>query len=69
MTVAYDGRKNLLGASLFVLSLSLLVIGVGATLFAVVRLYARAPATRLQSRITFVAGRSPALALSGLPSR
>src|SRR4029077_2977560 len=56
MTVAYNGEANRLGAALFILSLLLLVIGLGSCLVAVVRLYARTPKSRHLARIIVVGG-------------
>src|SRR5437868_12238623 len=46
MTVAHDGRPNALGATLFVLSLCIVVAGVGGCLVGLVRLYAASPRSR-----------------------
>ena len=50
-TVAFDGQPNHLGASLFVASLATLVVGMGATLIGLVRLYSNAPNARTLARI------------------
>ncbi len=47
MTVAYDGQPNRLGALLFVLSLCVVVLGLGGCLLGFVRLYSR-PAASLR---------------------
>src|SRR5438045_8307484 len=46
MTVAHDGQPNALGASLFILSLCIVVVGVGGCLVGLVRLYAGSPRSR-----------------------
>jgi hypothetical membrane protein len=46
MTVAYDHRPNRLGAGLFVLSLLLLVVGLGSTVARIARRLAEHPAAR-----------------------
>jgi hypothetical membrane protein len=56
MTVAYDGRSNRLGALLFVVSLGVLVLSLGAALVAFIRLYSRAAMPRLLARAAGVVG-------------
>jgi hypothetical membrane protein len=56
MTVAYDGRTNTIGATLFVASLTLLVVGLGGALFGFVRLYASPRARRLVRGAQIVGG-------------
>lgn len=46
MTVAWNGQPNKLGATLFVLSMALLVVGMGGALAGFVRLYALTPKGR-----------------------
>ena len=46
MTVAHDGEPNRIGALLFVLSLTILVVGMGACLFGFVRIHSKVPASR-----------------------
>ena len=46
MTVAYNGQANRIGASLFVVSLVVLVIGFGMTMWWFIRLYSNTPTTR-----------------------
>src|SRR3954468_20007814 len=50
MTVAYNGQSNRLGASLFVGSLLLLLIGLGTCLLTIVRLSSAARASRPWAR-------------------
>lgn len=45
-TVTFSGQPNRISASLFVASLLAVVVGLGATLIAIVRLYGREPASR-----------------------
>jgi hypothetical membrane protein len=66
MTVAYDGRRNVVGAALFVLSLLLLVVGLGGCLLAFVRLYARSPRARRWARAAGVVGMLAAAAFVGV---
>lgn len=47
MTVAHDGRVNTLGAILFVVSLTTLVVGLGGAVIGLIRLYSDATARRL----------------------
>ncbi|HSQ32019.1 MAG TPA: hypothetical protein VLN49_19315 [Gemmatimonadaceae bacterium] len=47
MTVAHDGRVNTLGAILFVVSLTTLVVGLGGALVGLIRLYSNEAARRL----------------------
>lgn len=53
MTVAYDGQPNRAGAVLFVVSLLVLLLGLGGALLALLRQYSAAPAAR---RFAIVAG-------------
>ncbi len=46
MTVAHDGEPNRLGAMLFVLSLIVLLVGLGGCLLGFVRMHSDAPASR-----------------------
>lgn len=66
MTVAYNGQRNVFGASLFILSLLLLVIGLGVCLVGVVRLYARSPSSRAMTRIIVIGGAVACLAFVGV---
>lgn len=50
MTVAYGGQPNALGATLFVLSLTITVVALGGCLLAFVRLYAQSPRSRAWAR-------------------
>jgi hypothetical protein len=56
MTVAYDRQPNALGASLFVASLLLLVVGLGSALAAVIRLHWALPASRRWARAAAACG-------------
>jgi hypothetical protein len=47
MTVAYGGESNAVGAMLFVASLGILVLGLGASLFGLVRVFRESDRTRL----------------------
>src|SRR3954469_1489774 len=49
MTVAYDGRPNRLGPTLFVVSLTTLAIGLGAATAGFIRIYS-SPASRRLAR-------------------
>src|SRR5215218_8453232 len=51
MTVAYDGQPNRLGASLFIASLVLLVLGAGSCMTTVIRRAAAAPGARAYARV------------------
>jgi hypothetical membrane protein len=53
MTVAYDGRPNRIGATLFTLSVLMLVVGLGAALLVFVKRYAAEPEAR---RFAYAAG-------------
>lgn len=55
-TIALNGEPNHVGAWLFVLSLVAVVVGMGATLIALVRLYSRSPKARSLARIAGVIG-------------
>jgi hypothetical membrane protein len=46
MTVAHSGEPNRLGGLLFVLSLTILVVGMGGCLFGFVRIHSKVPASR-----------------------
>ena len=50
MTVAYSGQRNRVGAILFILSLSVVVTGLGACLIGLVGLYSEAPRPRRFAR-------------------
>jgi len=49
-TVAYDGRPNSLGSSLFAVSLGILVLAFGGCLAAFVKLYSGSPVSRFLAR-------------------
>jgi hypothetical membrane protein len=55
-TVAYNGQPNHVGAVLFVVSLVLLVVGMGALLVALVRLYSRSSSAAPLTTLAAVAG-------------
>ena len=55
-TVAFDGEPNTLGAPLFVVSLVVLVIGMGSLLAGLGRGYARSPRSLPLVRLAFLAG-------------
>lgn len=55
-TVAFDGRPNHVGATLFVASLVTVVVSMGATLLGLVRLYSKAPKARTLARIAGAIG-------------
>lgn len=55
MTVAYDGRSNRLGATLFVISLTTLAIGLGVAVIAFMRTYS-SPLSRRLARAAAIAG-------------
>jgi hypothetical membrane protein len=65
MTAAYDGEPNRLGASLFVASLLLLVVGLGQCLVAIVRLHGTAIARRW-ARVAGVCGLLACVAFTGV---
>ena len=56
MTVAWNGERNHVGATLFVTSMALLVIGMGGALAGFVRLYALTPESRRFAYAAAVAG-------------
>ena len=56
MTVAHDGQSNALGSTLFILSLCILVAGVGGCLVGLVRLYSESPRSRTFARLAGVIG-------------
>jgi hypothetical membrane protein len=56
MTVAYSGRQNSFGALLFTLSLSIVVVGLAATLVGFARLCSETPHARRLSRAAAGAG-------------
>lgn len=66
MTVAYNGQPNRVGASLFVGSLLLLVVGFGACLAAIVRLFGAEPASRRWARAVGVCGLLACAAFAGV---
>lgn len=66
MTVAYDGRPNVLGATCFVLAIAVLVFGLGGALIAFVRTYAVTRASRRYAWLAALAGALAALAFAGV---
>ena len=66
MTVAYDGRTNLLGASLFVVSVVLVVAATGAVLFAFVRRCSTSDHARRFARSAGALGAVACLAFLGI---
>jgi hypothetical membrane protein len=56
MTLAHDGQPNALGSTLFILSLCILVAGVGGCLVGLVRLYSESPRSRAFARVAGVVG-------------
>ena len=66
MTVAYDGQSNRLGAGLFVVSLLLLVVGLGSGIMTLVRLYGTAPASRRWARLAGLCGLLACVAFTGV---
>jgi len=56
MTVAHGGQSNTLGAALFVVSLVLLVLGLGGALVAFVRLYSESSRQRRLARAAGMVG-------------
>jgi hypothetical protein len=56
MTVAHGGRPNALGAALFVGSLCILVVGLGATLVGFIRMYSTSPTSRRLARAAAAVG-------------
>lgn len=66
MTVAYNGRPNQFGASLFVASLLLLVVGLGSGLAAIIRLLWAEPASRRWARGAAAFGVFGCAALAGV---
>jgi hypothetical protein len=56
MTVSYDGGSNRLGAALFILSLLILVVGLGGALLGFVRMCSDVPRARFWSRAAGFAG-------------
>jgi|SRR5262245_7137241 len=66
MTVAYNGQANLLGASLFVVSLLLLILGLGSGLIAIIRLHWNDRASRPWARAAAACGFLACAAFSGV---
>jgi hypothetical protein len=66
MTVAYDHRPNRLGAGLFVISLLLLVIGLGHAVVRIVRRLADHPAARGWARAGALSGLLACVAFAGV---
>ena len=56
MTVAHNGRSNRLGSVLFVLALCVVVLGLGAALLEIVRIYSKSPSARRYARMASVVG-------------
>ena len=66
MTVAYDGRPNRIGATLFTISVLVLVLGLGGALAEFVRRYAVEPAARRFAIAAGVAGLLASAAFVGV---
>ena len=66
MTVAYGGGSNRLGASLFVSSLFVLIVGLGGCLLGVVRLFERFGHSRNWARGAGIAGLLACISFSGV---
>ena len=66
MTVAYNRQPNKLGASLFVASLLLLIVGLGHCLAAIIRLHWVDPASRRWARAAAVCGLFACVAFTGV---
>jgi hypothetical membrane protein len=66
MTAAYNGERNRLGAALFIVSLLLLVLGLGATVWEFTRLASRSPAARRWARAGAAAGLLTSMAFTGV---
>jgi hypothetical membrane protein len=66
MTVAYDGLTNRLGAGLFVLSLLVLVVGLGHAVTAIARRLSSHPASRRWARSAAVSGLLACVAFAGV---
>lgn len=66
MTVAYNGRPNAFGASLFVASLLILIIGLGSGLAAIIRLHWADPSSRRWARGAAACGLFACAAFAGV---
>jgi hypothetical protein len=66
MTVAYNGLSNTLGASLFVVSLCALIVGLGGALLGFVRLYSQPVSARRWARAAGVIGLASCVAFTGV---
>ena len=66
MTVAYNRQPNALGASFFVVSLFLLILGLGSGLAAIIRLHWAAPASRRWARAAAACGLFACAAFAGV---
>jgi hypothetical membrane protein len=66
MTVAYDRLPNRLGAGLFVLSLLVLVVGLGHAVIAIARRLSSHPASRRWARVATVSGFLACVAFTGV---
>jgi hypothetical membrane protein len=66
MTVAYDGQRNFAGATLFVLSLLLLVVGLGGCVFGFVHLYATSLRSKPWARTAAVFAALACVAFAGV---
>ena len=66
MTVSYSGRSNSFGASLFVASLLVLVIGLGGSLAAIIRLLLADPGSRRWGRCAATFGFLACAAFAGV---
>ena len=66
MTVAYDGQPNRLGAALFVLSLIVLVVGLGYGVLRIARTLSVHPAARPWARAAMICGLLAGAAFTGV---
>src|SRR4029077_7382755 len=66
MTVAYDHRANVIGATLFALSLVILVVALGGCLFGLVRLYSTSYRGRSFARAAAAVGLFVCAAFAGV---
>ena len=66
MTVAYDGRPNTIGAVLFVVSLLVLIVGLGGSLLEFVRLNSTTSGARVWARAAAVAAVLSAMSFVGV---
>lgn len=66
MTVAYNGHSNRIGASLFVISLIVLIVGFGAAMLWFIRLYSNTQTSRNLARAAGVVGGLVCLSFVGV---